>query len=128
MAPEAIIFIPRGKELAIRLGIEDHGGEVIEIKEEDTLNPRYKREYGELLERFGFLEGLLIRLQHPITDISVETEKKPPSTTDFRYDSGYNYLTHVHQFGDIIVHEYVTDDRRGDADCILVIYLTKTGS
>jgi len=128
MSPEARIFIPKGKEVAIRLAVEGHGGEVIEIEKDEKLNPRYKREYKELLEQFDFLEGLLLKVEHPISSISVEREKKPPITRDFSYDSGMDYLTHVHEFGDTTVHEYITDDRRGNVDCKLVIYLTKTGS
>jgi hypothetical protein len=128
MAPEARIFIPKGREGVIRLAVESHGGEVIEIEKDEKLSPRYKREYKELLERFGFLEELLIKAQHPVTSISVEDKKEPPPTTGFRYDSGHDDLTYVHKIGDITVHEYITDDRQGCIDSRLVIYTTKTGS
>jgi len=128
MSPEARIFIPKGREGAVRLAVERYGGEVIEIEKDEKLNPRYKREYKELLERFDFLEGFLLNTQHPVKSISVEDKKEPPPTTDFTYNSGYDYFTHVRKFGDITVHEHVTDDRRGDVDSRLVIYLTKTGS
>ena len=128
MAPEARIFIPKGREQAVKLAVERCGGEVIKIEKDEKLHPRYKREYKELLEQFGFLEGLLINALHPIKSISVEDKKEPLPTTEFTRNSGYDYFTHVHKFGDIIVHEYITNDRHGFVDSRLVIYLTKTGN
>lgn len=129
MSPEARIFIPRGKELAIKLAIEGHGGEVIEIDKEEKLNPRYQKKYRQLLEQFDFLKELLINTQHLVSDISVKDEKPPLPTeshfTDLLSDSGYDYFTYVRTFGDTTVHEYVTDDRKGHVDSKLVIYSQK---
>lgn len=80
----------------------------------------------QLKKRFNFLEELIENIGHPVMNIKVKDRKDMPTgpALDFHYDSGYEYWTNVHRFGNIVVHEYVTDaPPKGNPDCELVIYL-----
>ncbi|MBI5148691.1 hypothetical protein HZA33_03350 [Candidatus Pacearchaeota archaeon] len=79
----------------------------------------------ELKKQFGFLEGLIESIKHPIIDIKIEDRKNMStgSALDFHYDWGGEYWTNIHRFEKIVVHEFVTDAPRGNLDCELVIYV-----
>ena len=42
---------------------------------------------------------------------------------DIRYDSGYEYWTHVRDYGNAVVQEYWTKDAAETEDVELVIYV-----
>jgi hypothetical protein len=80
----------------------------------------------ELKKRFDFLDALIAGISGGITDIKVMPKRELPtgSALDSHHDSGYEYRTNVHRFGEIVVHEYVTDaPPKGNPDCELVIYV-----